>query len=150
MSELIWKGDEVLKTIKENGAKIISEFALTVEGEAKKELKKSAKAEGVWVKGGGRGVRTGTLRRSIHTALPGYDWGGDDVAPSAGSPERGNSAVMPEAGDQITVEVGSGLVYAMAVHQGHHNFTGYHYLTNGLKKAQGKLPSIIARHQVKR
>lgn len=137
MSELIWKGDEVLRTTQENAAKIISEFALTVEGKAKKELRK------------GHGVLTGTLRRSIHTALPGYDWGGDDVEPSAGAIERGGEAVMPEAGNQITVEVGSGLVYAMAVHQGHHNFTGYHYLTNGLKKAEGKLPSIIARHQVK-
>ena len=138
MAELIWKGDEVLKTTQENAAKIISEFALTVEGEAKKELRK------------GHGVETGTLRRSIHTALPGYDWGGDDVEPSAGAIERGGEAAMPEMADQLTVEVGSGLVYAMAVHQGHHNFTGYHYLTNGLKKAQGKLPSIIARHQVKR
>ena len=138
MSSLNWRGDEVLKTTQENAAKIISEFALTVEGEAKKELRK------------GHGVETGTLRRSIHTALPGYDWGGDDVEPSAGAIERGGEAAMPEAGNQLTVEVGSGLVYAMAVHQGHHNFTGYHYLTNGLKKAQGKLPSIIARHQVKR
>ena len=138
MSSLNWRGDEVLKTTQENAAKIISEFALTVEGEAKKELRK------------GHGVETGTLRRSIHTALPGYDWGGDDVEPSGGSPERGNNAVVPETSNQLTVEVGSGLVYAMAVHQGHHNFTGYHYLTNGLKKAQGKLPSIIARHQVKR
>ena len=138
MSSLNWRGDEVLKTTQENAATIISEVALTVEGEAKKELRK------------GHGVETGTLRRSIHTALPGYDWGGDDVEPSAGAIERGGEAAMPEMADQLTVEVGSGLVYAMAVHQGHHNFTGYHYLTNGLKKAQGKLPSIIARHQVKR
>lgn len=138
MSELIWKGDEVLKTTQENGAKIISEFALTVEGEAKRELRK------------GHGVLTGTLRRSIHAALPGYDWSGDDVKAGAGSPEHGGEQVMPETGDQITVEVGSGLVYAMAVHQGHDSFQGYHYLTNGLKKAQGKLATIIARHQVKR
>lgn len=135
--ELNWKGDEVLRITKENGAKIISEFALTVEGEGKKELKK------------GHGVLTGTLRRSIHTALSGYDWGGDDVPPDAAAPERGGDAVIPEAADQMTVEVGSGLVYAMSVHQGHHNFSGYHYLTNGLKKAQAKLDSIIARHQVK-
>jgi hypothetical protein len=135
---LDWKGEEVARIAKENAAAIISEFALTVEGESKKELRR------------GHGVETGTLRRSIHTALPGYDWGGDDVEPSAGAAERGGDAVMPEASDQITVQVGSGLGYAMPVHQGHHNFAGYHYLTNGLKKAQGKLPSIIARHQVKR
>ena len=113
--ELNWKGDEVLRTTKENAAKIIAEFALTVEGESKKELRK------------GHGVLTGTLRRSIHTALP-------DASSS----------------DQLTVEVGSGLDYAMAVHQGHHNFSGYHYLTIGLKKAKEKMQSIIARHQVKR
>jgi hypothetical protein len=136
--ELNWKGDDVLRTTKQNAAKIIAEFALMVEGESKKELRK------------GHGVETGTLRRSIHTALPGYDWGGDDVEPSAGAPERGGGEVVPEAADQMTVEVGSGLVYAMAVHQGHHNFSGYHYLTNGLKKAKEKLSSIIARHQVKK
>jgi hypothetical protein len=72
------------------------------------------------------------------------------VEPSAGAMERGGDAVMPGMSDQITVEVGSGMVYAMAVHQGHGSFEGYHYLINGLKKAQGKLSSIIARHQVKR
>jgi hypothetical protein len=138
MAKLNWKSDEVLRTTKENGAKILAEFALTVEGESKKELKK------------GHGVLTGTLRRSIHTALPGYNWGSDDVEPSAGTPERGGGEAIPEASGQMTVEVGSGLVYAMAVHQGHHNFSGYHYLTNGLTKAKGKLAAIIARHQVKK
>jgi hypothetical protein len=135
---LNWKGDEVKRTIEENGAKIMAEFGLTVEAEAKKELRR------------GHGVKTGTLRRSIHTAASGYDWGGDDVEPSAGAPERGGQAATPEAGDKLTVEVGSGMVYAMAVHQGHHSFSGYHYLTNGLKKAQGKLAAILARHKVTR
>lgn len=135
---LNWKGDELKRTIQENGAKIIAEFGLTVEAEAKKELRR------------GHGVLTGTLRRSIHTALVGYDWKSDDVEPSKGAPELGGTAVMPEAQNQLTVQVGSGLVYAMAVHQGHHNFTGYHYLTNGLNKAKGKLASIVARHKVTR
>lgn len=135
---LDWRGDELKRTIQENGAKIVSEFALTVEGEAKKELRK------------GHGVLTGTLRRSIHTALTGYDWGGDDVEPGPGAPERGGEQIVPDAGEQATVQVGSGLVYAMAVHQGHHSFQGYHYLTNGLNKAKGKLSSIIARHKVQR
>ncbi len=136
---LDWRGDELKRTMQENGAKIISEFGLTVEGESKKELRK------------GHGVITGTLRRSIHTALPGYDWGGDDVEPSGSAPERGGEQVMPEAdGDQVTVQVGSGLKYALPVHQGHHSFSGYHYLTNGLKKAQGKLQSIIAKYKVQR
>jgi len=84
------------------------------------------------------------------TKLLATNWLTSNSSPALPNPERGNNAVVPETGNQLTVEVGSGLVYAMAVHQGHHNFIGYHYLTNGLKKAQGKLPSIIARHQVKR
>ena len=147
---LDWRGDELKRTIQENGAKIISEFALTVEGEAKKLLRKSERVGKYWVPGGGRGVRTGTLRRSIHTALTGYDWGGDDVEPGPGTPERGGEQIVPDAGEQATVQVGSGLVYAMAVHQGHHSFAGHHYLTNGLNKAKGKLSSIIARHKVQR
>ena len=133
---LDWKGEDLKRTIQINGAKIISEFALTVEAEAKKELRK------------GHGVLTGTLRRSIHTALPGYDWSGDDVEPSGSAPERGGEQVVPEG--NLTVQVGSGLVYAMAVHQGHHNFSGYHYLTDGLKKAQDKLSSILAKYKVTR
>lgn len=135
---LNWKGDELKRTMEINGAKIISEFGLTVEAEAKKELRR------------GHGVETGTLRRSIHTALVGYDWSGDDVEPSQGAPELGGTAAMPDGGNQLTVQVGSGLVYAMAVHQGHHNFSGYHYLTNGLTKAKGKLASIMSRHKVTR
>ena len=133
---LDWKGDELKRTMQTNGAKIISEFALTVEGEAKKELRK------------GHGVLTGTLRRSIHSALPGYDWGGDDVEPNTSAPERGGEQVMP--GGQLTVQVGSGLVYALAVHQGHHSFGGYHFISNGLKKAQGKLSSILSKYRVSR
>jgi len=136
--KLNWKGDELKRTMQVNGAKIISEFGLTVEAEAKKELRR------------GHGVETGTLRRSIHTALSGYDWGGDDVEPSQGAPERGGTAAMPEQSNQLTVQVGSGLVYAMAVHQGHHNFSGYHYLTNGLTKAKNRLASIISKYKVTR
>ncbi len=141
---LDWRGDELKRTSQENGAKIISEFALTVEGEAKKELRR------------GHGVLTGTLRRSIHTVLPGYDWSGDDVD---NGKERGGVQVTPDPNDEkITVQVGSGLVYAMAIHQGwplgykkmKGSFVGYHFITNGQKKAKAILPSIIAKYKVKR
>lgn len=139
---LDWRGDDVKRVVEENMAKAMAEYGLTVEGEAKKELRK------------GHGVLTGTLRRSIHTALSGYDWSGDDVEPGAGSPERGGSEVTPSASSgKLTVEVGSGLIYALAVHQRlkpHGDFTGYHYLTNGQKKAQSKLNSILAKHKVQR
>jgi hypothetical protein len=132
--KLTWNGDEIAELTRENVAKALSEFALTVEGESKRELRK------------GHGVLTGTLRRSIHTALPGYDWSGDDVE---NGPERGGRRVALSETRVLRIEVGSGMVYAMAVHQGHHNFSGYHYLTNGLKRAQGKLPSIIEKYKAK-
>jgi len=113
---LDWRGDDVKRLVKENVARAMAEFALTAEAESKKEL------------GRGHGVITGTLRRSIHAALPGYDWGSDDVEPGAGSPEQGGSEVLPDvSSDQLTVAIGSGLKYAMAVHQRkepHGGFTG--------------------------
>jgi hypothetical protein len=139
---LDWRGDDAKRLVKENVAKAMAEFALTAEAESKKELRR------------GHGVVSGTLRRSIHAVLPGYDWGGDDVEPGAGSPERGGSEVVPDASnDQLTVELGSGLKYAMPVHQRrepHGGFTGYHYLTNGINKAKAKLNSILAKHKVQR
>lgn len=139
MPSLNWLGDEVKRQVIENASKAMGEFGLTVEGESKKELRK------------GHGVETGTLRRSIHTAQAGYDWGSDDVVADKSSPELGNRQVNAvESSDQITVEVGSGLNYALPVHQGHHGFQGYHFLTNGLKKAEGKLQSILAKYKVQR
>jgi len=140
---LEWHGEEIAQAMRVNGAKIISEFGLTVEAEAKKELRR------------GHGVLTGTLRRSIHYAPAGYAWEGDNVEPSAGAPERGGQllTVEPSAGGEIRVEVGSGMVYAMAVNQRnekHGSFEGYHYMTNGLNKAKGKLAAIIARHKVQK
>jgi len=136
---LDWRDEDVKRIVRENGAAIISEFALTVEGESKKELEKD------------HGVETGTLRRSIHVVLPGYDWSGDDVEPDPGTPERGNALVTPDTNStELTVEVGSGENYAMAVHQGHHKFQGYHFITNGLNKSKEKLPSIIARYKVQK
>lgn len=139
--KLDWNGDEVKKIAKENGAAIISEFAFEVEGEAKRELRR------------GHGVETGTLRRSIHAVIPGYDWGGDDVEPSPSSPERSTGKVRPNIGDKLTLQVGSGMVYAMAVNQRlkpHGGFVGYHYMNIGLKKAREKLDSIIAKHKVQK
>lgn len=143
--QLDWRGEEVLHIAKENGAEIISEFSMEVVGESMRVLRRKKKDTG-----DKQGVASGTLRRSIHAALPGYDWGGDDVEPGPGTPDRSGQVAMPEANDQITVEVGSGMKYAMPVHQGHHSFAGYHYLTIGLTKAKAKLAAIIARHQVKR
>lgn len=142
---LDWRGDEVKRQVMENVAKAFGEYALTVEGESKKELRR------------GHGVLYGVLRRSIHAALPSYDWSSDDS--SDGGPERGGSLVEAEISENsIAISVGSGLVYAMAIHQGwplgykglRGQFEGYHYITNGDKKARPKLPSILEKYKVQR
>ena len=103
------EGDHVLKLSEKAMSDIMVEAALTTEAEAKKELIK------------GHGVETGTLRRSIHAASPDYTYGQDNVEPTEGSPERGGKTIKPQrVGDKLMVLVGSGLSYALAIHQGGH------------------------------
>jgi hypothetical protein len=141
-----WRGKEVNQAVMQNVAKALGEFALRAEGNSKRELQK------------GHGVETSTLRRSIHAAKPGYAWSGDDVPPSTGAPERGGKkfdAVVN--GKKITIQLGSGLVYAMAIHQGwatgyknmKGSFAGYHYLDNGVKKTKPELPDVLRKYRLK-
>lgn len=133
-----WRGAEVSQAVKQNVAKAFGKFALRVEGHAKKELRR------------GHGVRYGTLRRSIHTAAPGYNWGGDDVEPGPGTPELGGRLFEAMiSGRKVTIQVGSGLGYALPVHQGHHSFAGYHYITIGLEKAKPELGNDLREYRLK-
>jgi hypothetical protein len=135
---LKWRGPEVLKAVSKNVAMAMGEFGLRVEGHSKKELRK------------GHGVITSTARRSIHVAQPGYNWSGDNVVANNNSPERGNQkfdAVVN--GRKITIQVGSGLGYALPLHQGHHSFEGYHFLTIGLDKAKPELPAVLKKYRLK-
>ncbi len=143
---LKWRGPEVAKIVQGNVAKAMGKFALRVEAYSKKELKH------------GHGVLTGTLRRSIHVAQPGYKWSGDNVEPSTSSPELGGKSFNAVVnGRKITIQVGSGLVYAMAIHQGwpvgyknmKGSFEGYHFLTNGLGKAKPELPRDLKEFALK-
>lgn len=136
--KLIWKGPEVVGQVCKNVGKAYTKFGLKVEANAKKKLRK------------GRGVRSGTLRRSIHLAKPGYDWSQDDVQPAPGTPELGNKAVEAEVTfGRVGLQVGSGLHYAMPVHQGHDGFAGYHYLTEALDETKPELPAILEEFKMK-
>jgi hypothetical protein len=127
-----WRGKAITEEVARNVAKALGEFGLRAEGHSKRELRK------------GHGVITGTLRRSIHTAQPGYNWAGD-----TGVGEQGGKLVEALLnGGRLTLQLGSGLGYALPVHQGHHSFTGYHYLTNGLDKAKPELPAVLKRHKL--
>jgi len=134
-SRLVWRGNQVQADVEQGLAAGLAEFGLRCEAAAKKRLQP------------GHGVKTGTLRRSIHTATPGYTWAGDDVLPSPSTPERGGQETSPaERGGKLTLELGSGMEYAMAVHQGHGDFSGYHFLTEAVAEEAPRLPAILKRH----
>lgn len=133
-----WRGEQIKKLVASNVSKAMGEFGLRVEGHSKRQLKK------------GQGVITGTLRRSIHLAPPGYAWSKDDTTPSTSSPELGGQkmdATIEKS--QITIQVGSGLRYALPVHQGHHWFIGYHFISIGLQRAKPELSAVLKKYALK-
>lgn len=135
--KLDWHGDEVGKDVLKNVGAAMTEFGLRCETAAKNRLQPL-----------GRGVRTGTLRRSIHLAEPGYSWRGDNVKPSPNTPERGGQDAKPvERQGKLTLELGSGMEYALVVHQDHPN--AHHYITYAVDEMKPKLPSILERHKLK-
>jgi len=109
----------------------LPDIGLDIEGEAKQQLYP------------GHGVLTGTLRRSIHAASPSHNFAAD----SAGSDLGGQAPAPEKVGDVLVIAIGSGLIYALAVHQGHHAFEGYHYLTLGVEKVQPRVDQHLARHK---
>lgn len=134
-----WRGKEVSEAVAQNAAKALGKFGLVAEGFAKHELRRPD-----------HGVLTGTLRRSIHTAQAGYNWSNDNIEPGPGTPERGGRNIEASVnGKKITIQLGSGLNYALPVHQGHHSFAGYHYLTNGVEKAKPQMNQILKEFQLK-
>jgi hypothetical protein len=127
-----WQPEKVVKEKMTRLAKVYGRFGLVVEGYAKKELRR------------GHGVLTGTLRRSIHTAGPEYNFGADNVAPAPNAPERGGQVVEAGMqGNKLSLLVGSGMVYALKIHNGFGGFPGYHYITQGLKRAKPELKPMI-------
>lgn len=103
----------------------LSRFGLVHETEAKRELSP------------GRGVLTGTLRRSTHAAAPSYDFGSDDVTPSRDTPERGGNAVAEVVGTSVIVVVGSGMRYAKRIEE------LYAYVQKGHERALPQLEGLL-------
>lgn len=129
-----WRDREVTAEVEERLKDALGELGLMCEGEAKKELYE------------GHGVDTGALRASIHAAEPRYPWTSDNMP---GVREMGGRKVRgARVGNRIVVEVGSGMEYAIWVHQGHHSFGGYHYLTNAVEKIRPYVAEVLKKHQV--
>lgn len=130
---LVWKGDDVQKQVVAAIIDGVTEFGLTHETEAKRELTP------------GHGVLTGTLRRSIHAANADYNYGSDDVAPTPSSPERSQQGLDVKAqGIRVAVTVGSGMRYARRIEE------MYGYITGSHRRVIGKLPAIIKKHAGRR
>lgn len=127
--QLDWKGAEVRSEVVAAIGSGLQEFGLRHETEAKRELYPD------------HGVVTGTLRRSIHSAGPFYDFSGDDVASAPSSPERGGQgAELEEADGRIAVVVGSGMRYALRIQH------LYGYITKSHERVFPDLPEILNKH----
>ena len=95
--------------------------------------------------------RTGTLRRSIHTASPGASHDSDEA--KARTSELGGNqspSVVRVTGDKLTTEVGTWLKYAKRVHDGTGpRMTAKPYLTDALDHNRREIEDIIAQGLVK-
>ena len=133
--DLVWRGPKIVGMLDEAAISALSIFGLKVEAGGKKQLYP------------GHGVVTGTARRSIHAAGIEYNFADDDIEPGAQSPELGLKSVESEIQkkkNKISVVIGSGLRYAMALHQGHGSFEGYHFLLKPYDELKGDFPEIYA------
>lgn len=132
--KLRWNGKQLLKNLESGLGDGLVEFDHQVAEAAKAQL---------WP---GHGVITRTLKRSLHAASPDYNWRGDNVKPSNKAPERGRKPFkVKKIGNKIMGVIGSGMIYAMAIHQGFKSFAGYHYITIGLQKKLPDVPRIFQR-----
>lgn len=128
--KLDWKGDEERTRVINGLTQGLIDLHLRVETEAKRELYP------------GHGKVTATLQRSIHAAGPQYDYGNDDVKPSANSPNRSGSGGKPEVigGVVLRFLVGSGMRYARRIE------SLYGYMRRGYDRVSPRAKEIITKH----
>jgi len=141
---LNWRGDEVVEEALKRMEVAIGEFGLRAEGRAKPKLRPSERIGKTWVVGGGHGKRTAHLQRSIHTAKPGYSWGSDDDGYELG----GKLVRAMRKGLRVVLEFGSGLAYALKIHQDHYDPEVHHFLTDAVEETKADLPQILERHKL--
>lgn len=123
-----WMGDQLRETVVGAVVSGLNEYGARTETAAKSSLKP------------GRGVLTGTYRRSIHSGPPSYNYGGDDVKPSNNTPERGGQGGGEVDGDSVRILIGSGMRYAMRLEQ------RYNVIAGAQEKTAGQLPGILQKH----
>lgn len=130
--KLNWNGPALRGQVVEAIVGGVQEFGLTHETKAKSKLRK------------GRGVLTGTLRRSIHAGALDYNYAEDEYPPSNQTPEQGGQ--MPDVAERdgvVGVAVGSGQPYARKIE------ALYAYMAESHAEALTELPGILEKHVAK-
>ena len=127
---LEWMGDQVqqdvVRAVIING---LNEFGARWETAAKASVKP------------GRGVVTGTYRRSLHYSSRAYNFGKDNVAPGPSTPERGGTGKGATAGGgYVSIVAGSGMIYARRLEAMYNVVVGAH------AQVVGQLPGILEKH----
>lgn len=127
---LEWMGDQVqqdvVKAVIING---LNEFGARWETAAKASVKP------------GRGVVTGTYRRSLHFSSRAYNFANNNVKPGPGTPERGGAGKGATAGSgYVSIVAGSGMVYARRLEAMYNVVVGAH------AQVVGQLPGILEKH----
>lgn len=126
---LKWHGNLVLEEVKVGCVDALNEFGLRLELPSKRPLQY------------GRGLLTGTYRRSLHADSPNYSFQDDDVKPSSSSPERGGKTGATVTGKYtISIVYGSGLRYAIFVEN------RYGTIKNAHNQEWPKLAKLIEKH----
>lgn len=140
---LTWKGDEASRRVVDEVVKpAIRDFALAAETVAKAKLRKTPQDTKThkYIPWKGEGKRTGLLQRSVHIATPGYNWSGDT---GDGSSAGAEAAVR---GNKITIQLGSGIEYAIYVNTLHYNPRVNRFIETSVEETRPRMPGIIARY----
>lgn len=126
---VVWLGDEVRAQAVGVLVSSLDEFGGRWETAAKGSVRP------------GRGVVTGTYRRSLHSGPPNYNYANDNVRPSHSSPERGSGGGggAEAEGDSILMLLGSGMVYARKLEE------RYNVVVGAYEKTAGQMPGIVAK-----
>ena len=127
--KLVWKGNEVYEAATKAIVSGLTEFGIKHETASRSVVSP------------GRGVLTGTYRRSIHAANSSYNFGRDNVKPSHSSPDRsGKGGGANVKGSKVQIVVGSGMRYARRLEQ------LYEPIKKGHDRVKSQLPTILEKH----
>lgn len=122
-----WNGDEIFEEVVVGTVRGLAEYGLLHEREAKAQLAP------------GKGVLSGRVKRSVHSAPPSYNWKSDWAVPGRSMPELGGKLAAPDIeGDRVVIAVGTGIAYGVRVEN------RYQYLQSSWVQTLPRLEEMIS------